>query len=518
MDNEMDWIGSQWLAREYGVEPVQPLPIRTVVGGSRNVVVTDGFALATVRATHRPTANLRGHLGYALRREGVHLEFLARLFRAVPRREIEDWIHDEPSGRYARRAGFLFEWLTGQTLDVPDAEVGPYVDILPEPDTVVASRPVSVPRWRVRNNLPGSPNFCPTIRRSPGVAIAEATRVDKQIATLNAEFGDDILLRSAVWLTIKESRASFQIERETDQADRIQRFAAAMERRLGTGDDSLAEDFLTALQREILGERALRTGLRRSPVFIGETRQTGEVVHYVAPDWEAIPTMLDGLRGFERLTRGISPLIRAAVLSFGFVFIHPMADGNGRISRFLVNDTLRRDGAVPSPLILPISSTITRSIADRVAYDRALEQFSRPFMRRYTTACKFGKTVVCADGIQTNFHFNASDDARLVWSFPDLTAQCEYLHAVVRETIDQEMRREADWLQDWRQTRARLKEIVEAPDVELDRLIRSVRENQGRISGKLQQQFPMLADSALAASVLTAVLGEEDALSSPDNP
>ncbi|MFY7954353.1 MAG: cell filamentation protein Fic, partial [Armatimonadaceae bacterium] len=99
------------------------------------------------------------------------------------------------------------------------------------------------------------------------------------------------------------------------------------------------------------------------------------------------------------------------------------------------------------------------------------------------------------------------------WSFPDLTAQCEYLHAVVRETIDQEMRREADWLQDWRQTRARLKEIVEAPDVELDRLIRSVRENQGRISGKLQEQFPMLADSTLAASVAAAVMGEEDALS-----
>lgn len=38
-------------------------------------------------------------------------------------------------------------------------------------------------------------------------------------------FGPDILMRTASWLTFKEPRASFLIEREADKADRIQRFA-----------------------------------------------------------------------------------------------------------------------------------------------------------------------------------------------------------------------------------------------------------------------------------------------------
>ena len=40
----------------------------------------------------RPAATLAAHLGFALKHEGVHLEFLARLFEAIPATEIEAWI------------------------------------------------------------------------------------------------------------------------------------------------------------------------------------------------------------------------------------------------------------------------------------------------------------------------------------------------------------------------------------------------------------------------------------------
>ena len=43
--------------------------------------------------------------------------------------------------------------------------------------------------------------------------------------------------------------------------------------------------------------------------------------------------------------------MRAAVLSFAFVYIHPLADGNGRVHRFLVNDLLYRDGILSEPMI-----------------------------------------------------------------------------------------------------------------------------------------------------------------------
>jgi Fic family protein len=83
---------------------------------------------------------------------------------------------------------------------------------------------------------------------------------------------------------------------------------------------------------------------------------------------------------FWERTQGQSALMRSAVLAFGFVYIHPLADGNRRVHRFLVNDVLRRDGVVKEPMILPVSSLITRDSAERRAYDGVLDVISRPLM------------------------------------------------------------------------------------------------------------------------------------------
>lgn len=502
-----DWIGSQWLAHAFSVSPVQPFPVVSQIGKSRASATTDGFTTATYPKTYRPADGVAGHLGFALKHEGVHLEFLARLFEVLPKTELEAWVNSEPSGQHSRRAGFFYEWLTGEKLDFPGVTVGNYIPALPEDACLTRVRPMNVPRWRVRNNLPGTPDYCPVIRRTQKLRGAEAYDCLAKLAELEAEFGSDVLSRSAVWLTIKESRASFQIEHEESQTDRVKRFASVMEQRLGEPGDPLGDEFLASLQSGILGGRALRSGPRKSPVFVGETGLAQEIVHYVAPHWELLPAMLEGLRVFSESTQGRSPLIRAAGLSFGFVFVHPMADGNGRISRFLVNDTLRRDGAAPAPYILPISATIARTIGSRAAYDRALEHYSKPLMRRFAEACSFGPLVECEDGVKTNFVFSGYGEARPFWAFPDLTKQCEYLSDVIQETIESEMRQEAGFLSDLRKTRARVKEVIEAPDVEIDRLIRSIRENNGAISGKLMAEFPFLADSTTAEKIIGAVQG-----------
>src|SRR3546814_8578714 len=112
----------------------------------------------------------------------------------------------------------------------------------------------------------------------------------------------------------------------------------------------LSENALATLQAEIVGlSLTERFGLRRSPVFVGEESLRAPVVHYIAPHWDDVPELIAGLEQFSAKTAGAKAdsIARAAVLSFGFVYIHPLADGNGRISRFLINDTLRRDGAVP---------------------------------------------------------------------------------------------------------------------------------------------------------------------------
>ena len=91
-------------------------------------------------------------------------------------------------------------------------------------------------------------------------------------------------------------------------------------------------------------------------------------------------------------------------------------------------------------------------------------------------------------------------------ALPDLTDHVEYLADVVREMIEQEMPKEADHLRQLRQTRDRVKQIIEGPDVDIDRIIRSVRDNAGRVSNKLADEFPALTDVGIAADLVSAVL------------
>ena len=326
-------VGGAWLVARYGIVLVMPLAIQSRIGGRRTSLLADGIQTETFVEGMRPSANLRGHLTFHLKHEVPHLEMLSRLFEDINTAELVAWIHDEPSSQYARRAGFLYEWLTGRQLEMQVPIAGPYVDVLDDRKLVAASPDQSLPnrRWRVRDNLPGSAAFCPIIRKTS--AVEEAATVDLQslLNDLALEFGEDVLMRSAVWMTLRESKSSFAIEGEADQSGRIQRFADVLARRTGEGALPLGDAALAQLQSEILGRRTTlqQFGIRQSPVFVGEVVRYQEVVHYVAPPAEDVQAMLDGLAVFWERTQGQSAVMRSAVLAFGFVYIHPLADGNG---------------------------------------------------------------------------------------------------------------------------------------------------------------------------------------------
>lgn len=496
-NSSAEWAGYKWLSAHYSIQPVQRFRIESQIGASRRSGISDGFMQEVYPASFRPLPNLQGHLQFALKHESIQLEFLSRLFHAIAPNEITAWIRQEPTGAYARRAGFFYEWLTGRTLDVGDVPAGNYVDAVNGETYFCAVNPANNKRWRVRDNLPGTSEFCPTVFRSDSVKLAEKYDCAKALEKLEAEYGEDVLMRSAVWLTIKESRASFTIEHEEMQIDRIKRFAAVMDSRCGHAKAPLSQHTLTELQAAILGKVAIRYGLRRSPVFVGHTSAYANVVDYIAPHWDATQGLLNGLRATITRTVGQSPIVRAAIASFGFVYIHPMSDGNGRISRFLVNDMLRRDGALPAPFILPISATITHTARARAGYDRSLEIFSKPLMQKYAQQYEFSNVTRYEDGIESNFNFNGYDDAMFAWKYPDLSSHVAYLSTVIQQTISEEMADEARYLHSVHTARSEIKNWMEGPDSDIDRIIRSVRENNWLVSNKLRKEFPLLAAQEL---------------------
>jgi len=505
-----DPIGAAWLVRAFDVDPMARLPVLSRVGGRRATVVNDGYRLETYPEAMRPAAEPAAHLQFHLRHEVPHLEFLARLFARSGPAVVQAWVAAEPTGQYARRAAFLYEWLTEDTLQVPKGLGGNYVDAIDDAKQVAASpgRAVKVRRWRVNDNLPGARHFCPTVVRTDAVAQAAALDVPRLFAELTAEFGADLLLRAAVWLTLRESRASFAIEGEADQATRIQRFADVMARRTGQGALPLCDAALAPLQREILGDRTTlaRFGIRQSPVFVGQTLRFENHVHYVAPPPADLPAMLHGLQVFLDRTAGQSPVLRAAVAAFGFVYIHPLADGNGRVHRLLINDLLRRDGALPDPVILPVSAVITEDAAERRAYDQVLDAVSAPLMAHVRDRVAFNPTTTTyPDGVTSNFAFTGDDLAEPAWRYPDLGAHVVFVSHILTRTLKEQMRAESRYLQWHTRARAALKEIVEMPDPQADRLLRSIEQNHGELSQALAKEIPLLREPEVWAAVVAAV-------------
>ncbi|BDB29825.1 hypothetical protein CTP10_R72410 (plasmid) [Cupriavidus sp. P-10] len=148
-----EWMGYKWLSEHYDVTPVQDFQITSEIGAARRSVVTDGRTLETYPAGSRQAPTLQAHLTYALRQEGVHLEFLARLFDVLPQAELAAWLNSERTGQYARRVGFLYEWLTGRQIAGVEAVTGGnYVDAIDPETYFAATAPTRNARWRVRDN------------------------------------------------------------------------------------------------------------------------------------------------------------------------------------------------------------------------------------------------------------------------------------------------------------------------------------------------------------------------------
>lgn len=514
-------IGAAWLAHRYQLSPTGHMPVQSQIGRRRTTQINNGHKLETYPESMRPADEPAAHLQFHLRHEVPHLEFLSRLFARTGPNFVQAWVNTEPTGQYSRRAAFLYEWLTGDTLSVPKRIGGNYRDAIDGSKLIAASpnRIVKVSRWRINDNLPGTRHFCPMIVENEEVTTAASLDVPQLFQNLTDEFGEDLLQRAAVWMTLRESKASFAIEGEADRANRIERFADVMARRTGQGDVPLSDASLAQLQSEILGERSTLTqfGLRQSPVFVGETVRYQNIVHYVAPPKEDLVNMLDGLRVFMERTQGQSPVMRSAVAAFGFVYIHPLADGNGRVHRFLINDILRRDGAIPDPVILPVSAVITDDSGERRNYDRILDKISKPLMQEVREHITFtAKPIAYPDGVTSNLEFSGNEEARPVWRYPNLSPHVIYLSSIIKRTLTEQMREQSRYLRSHVRARHALKEIIEMPDHQADRVLRSIDQNKGELSNVLAKQMPILGEPGVWAQIIESVSRAFDEENHPD--
>ena len=233
----------------------------------------------------------------------------------------------KPTGSYARRIWFLFEWLTGNRLDLPDAEAGRYAPVV-DPEQQWAAQGENSPRHRVKNNLPGTPEFCPLVFRTETLDQFVALNLAERAQEVVSDVPHDLLARAAAFLLLKDSKSSYAIEGERPPQDRIQRWGRAIGE---AGRQALDLEELLRLQKIVIGDaRFVELGLRQEGGFVGEhDRDTRmPLPDHISARPEDLTSLAEGMITFDReCAEKLDPVIAAAVLAFGFVYVHPSRTG-----------------------------------------------------------------------------------------------------------------------------------------------------------------------------------------------
>lgn len=464
-ETEMTLAGYTVLIQIYGLRCPIPRSL-SAISKQHKRYHEDRWEVYTVK--HKPDDTLYAHLTFALKYEGINLSVLKALFDAIKTSDIEEIIKSEPTGGYARRIWFFYEWLTGTTLGIDDVSSGNYVDAV---DTKLqyTGTPTSSKRHRVRNNLPGTQHFCPLVHKTDKIEALRAAEMDKKVANVLGKVHKNLLARAAAFLLLKDSKASFAIEDERPPHNRAERWGRAIGQ---AGQKKLTKEELLRLQTIVIeDDRFVEMGWREEGGFVGihDRVTNAPIPDHISAKWQDVPDLIDGLIGTSKklADSNYDPVLAAAVIAFGFVFIHPFADGNGRIHRYLIHHVLAEKAFAQKGLIFPVSAVILEHIDE---YRQVLEAYSKPLLDLITwKPTQEGNVEI----------LNNTKD---LYRYFDATLQAEFLYECVAQTVLKTLPEEVQYLENHAKMRDFLEMHFDMPDKSMENLIGFLRQNKGALS------------------------------------
>ena len=243
-------------------------------------------------------------------------------------------------------------------------------------------------------------------------------------------------------------------------------------------------DLLLDLQRQIVGESALTTlGLRQEGGFVGYHDALGQPrPDHIDAKHQDLADLIGSLIAFEGRASagGYHPVLTAASVAFGFVYVHPFEDGNGRLHRWLVHHVLASRGFTPNGIIFPVSAAIE---ADILSYKETLETVSRPML-------PFIEWTPTQDG-----NVRVTNETDRLYRYFNATRNAEFLFACIARTIEHDLQGELDFLEIRDAFHRSGTQIVDMPERRLDALFHILRQNGGSLSKREREGvFARLSD------------------------
>lgn len=446
---------------------VQPAQIKPVTRVER---VQDVLAIPRHVA---PSTNggVLDHVLFALKYEALQLAILHEAMRLVSAPELLAAFQHQPKGKYLRKAAFVWEKANHQELPLPLSSTGGnYLDFFDRETYYTGQNWERSPKYRINFNGIGPYEYCPVIQRNMALEAAGTTTLNALHEWANDPHNAEIADRVMGWAYLSETRDSFAIENEIPSPDKEKAFLQAMAHL--SSKTPLSSDYLVQLQNTVITTPyKIETQFRIHQNWLQRGGHGVLAVRYVPPPPEVLPELMNGFIRMANAKDGVPPLIKAALVSFGFVFLHPFMDGNGRISRLLAHHSLSYNNALPqvngNPAILPLSVAMKKLERQYLA---ALESFSKP-------ACKLWDIGYLGDS-HFVFDFQSTPHIYAHWMGQRVA---EFVTECAQSALQQSLIEEAWFIQAYDQAFDQIDRAFDLSNRTINLLIQWIRQNNCRM-------------------------------------
>jgi hypothetical protein len=474
--------GYQWLADQYELCRIDDWALCLIDTACRNRQKKDlgTHKIQLFPSRYRPNDTLPDQLQFALRYEGLNLQLLALLYEKIDPTALCIWLEENPTSAYARRACYLYEWIMDDLLPIKDpvpTKAG-YVAAIDGNLQFALGDGDRHARFRVINNLPGTREFCPLVRRTDYLDDMIQQDLRHQTRASLERYDQRLLTRAAAFLYLKETQSSFEVEREKPTVDKAQRFADMLAQ--VDASEPLSEARIVDLQNAVIDPRFHEFTWRQQQNWVGKDLDYRKQIDFVPARPEHLKSLMQGLLATAAKARSINqsieskasdtqlfdPVIYAAIIAFGFVFINPFMDGNGRIHRYLIHEVLANAGFTPRGIVLPVSAVILTKLDE---YVYVLEHFSKPL--RAITEYNPDLMDVPAKGNEAVY-----------FRYFDATVQAEFLYKALKHTVEVDLQDGINFLMGFDSACLRLNQQLDWPDHSMELFIRVVQQNKGSLA------------------------------------
>lgn len=430
------------------------------------------------------TESLVGQLTFAFKREHLNLTVLAALFEQPEAvQAVQDWLRQKPSSQYSRMAGYLATWLGNADFDYVLPPGCPRVRLLSEKE-YLTSPGVANAKFAVINNTLGTREFSPMVRRTDKLNELLSSGLREKVKSVLSTIEPEMMARAVDYLYLAETRSTYNIEDEIPDNNRAAKFRHLLE---SAGEPGLLnEELICQWQNQIVSPISAEYQYRAAQNWLSRPGRLRNMADFIPPPVDAVLPMMEGVATVAAYASNgkLDPVIAAACASFGFVYVHPFFDGNGRLHRFLLHHILRQSGFTPAGVVLPLSARMLRKL-DK--YSELLKSYSRPRTEliNYVLDSDSGTILV------------QSPQPFWLYAYFDATELCEFVMECCKLCVEEDLLSEVVYLRAHDQTVKELEIWLDIRQSRLNTLIDVIVQGNGVLSKRKRHLASELTDEQL---------------------